>query len=102
MVILDVRENLLFENQVIHSQICIHENKDNFKLHRLVSFSKLNSKRFLPKKIKVSGKEVLKFLDSVPVDIYLLPKVVQIMVVFGGLKRVELVKITTARMEFKV
>lgn len=73
----------------------VYENIDISQYHRLISFLKVKSKGYVPKKSKVlEGEQILKFIKKAPDDIYLVHKVILVMGVFGGLRRDELVKMT--------
>ncbi|XP_050298697.1 uncharacterized protein LOC126737728 [Anthonomus grandis grandis] len=75
----------------------VYKNIDISQYHRLISFLKVKSKGYVPKKSKVlEGEPIIKFIKKAPDDIYLVHKVILVMGVFGGLRRDELVKMTNS------
>ncbi|XP_048520678.1 uncharacterized protein LOC125503811 [Dendroctonus ponderosae] len=87
---------------ILRSTLIVYEKIDISQFNHLISFLKVKSKGYVPKKSKVlSGEQVLKFLKNAPDDIYLLHKVVLLMGLFGGLRRDELVKMTVDHIEDK-
>ncbi|XP_050298680.1 uncharacterized protein LOC126737720 [Anthonomus grandis grandis] len=78
----------------LRSTVMVYKNIDISQFHRLISFLKVKSKGYVPKKSKVLEEEqIIKFIKKAP-DIYLVHKVILVMGVFGGLRRDELVKMT--------
>lgn len=66
---------------------------DMSNYNQLISFLKVKSKGYKPKKSQVlTGEQVLAFIKGASDDFYLLHKVVLVMGVFGGLRRDEMVK----------
>ncbi|XP_050295536.1 uncharacterized protein LOC126735541 [Anthonomus grandis grandis] len=79
----------------LRSTLMVYKNIDISQYHRLISFLKVRSKGYVPKKSKVlEGEQIIKFIKKAPDDIYLVHKVILVMGVFGGLRRDELVKMT--------
>lgn len=87
---------------ILKSTLIVNENNDISHFSRLISFLKIKSKGYAPKKSKVlEGDQVLTFISEAPDDIYLLHKIVLIMGIFGALRREELVNMTVDDIEDK-
>ncbi|XP_050307667.1 uncharacterized protein LOC126744318 isoform X2 [Anthonomus grandis grandis] len=79
----------------LRSTLMVYKNIDISQYHRLISFLKVKSKVYVPKKSKVlEEKQIINFIKKAPDDIYLVHKVILVMGVFGGLRRDKLVKMT--------
>ncbi|XP_050299181.1 uncharacterized protein LOC126738053 isoform X2 [Anthonomus grandis grandis] len=79
----------------LRSTLMVYKNIDISQYHRLISFLKVKSKGYVPKKSKVlEGEQIIKFIKKAPDDnIYLVHKFILVMGV-GGLRRDELVTMT--------
>lgn len=87
---------------ILKSTLIVNMNTNIATYNRLVSFLKIKSKGYVPKKSKVlTGDQVMAFINGASNDFYLLHKVVLVMGVFGGLRRDEMVKMTINDLEDK-